>query len=335
MGDGGGAAVDVFLADSASVPPLEGGVWPHFAERLALLPRGMSLFPPPPPLPHAPLPGAATPEAAAGAMGDSEAQGEGSSWPAIPRGATMLLSLSSAYKVDEPTFALWMSVLRRLPLAVLVLLHHLPGGAASAKGGGAAAEAAAWRARARAAAASHGVLPSRLLFARGVGRQQHRARLAVPPASGGPVLALDTPAYNGGATALDLLSARVPLLTVVGSHRVVTRMAAAILRAAGGGSDPGAAALALITHNLQQYETSAVRLAQPVGMNRGARGACLAARHVLRRALVLNATEWAPRQWVVAGMEPLLAAAWEVQRQHPSGARMHVVASEVVADQAA
>ena len=335
LGDGDGAAVDAFLADVGSAPPLEYGLWPHFAERLALLPRGMSLFPPPPP----PL----SPPPKMDALAPEGEQGGASSWPMVPPGSTMLLSLSSAYKVDEPTFALWMSVLRQLPRAVLVLVQHLPSGAGGGGAGTNATEAVEWRARARVAAASHGVLPTRLLFARGVGRQRHRWRLALPPARGGPALALDTPAYNGGATALDLLAARVPLLSLQGARRVVTRMASAIIGAAaavGGGvdessegGDEGAhAALALTAHSLRQYEASAVRLARPL-RPRGAAAAvrapggqgCLAAAAALRRALVRNATAWVASRWAERGMEPLLAATWEVRRLQPGG--MHVMSS--------
>jgi len=127
-------------------------------------------------------------------------------------------------------FAVWMSLLRRVPGSVLWLLSDNP-----------------WAEQnLRNEAAGHGVDSSRLIFAPRVSPENYLARYAVAD------LFLDSFPFNAGTTANDALWMGLPVLTYSG-RAFAARMAGALLTAAG--------LPELITYNLRDYEERAVELA--------------------------------------------------------------------------
>jgi predicted O-linked N-acetylglucosamine transferase (SPINDLY family) len=95
-------------------------------------------------------------------------------------------------------------------------------------------------------ASSRGIDPVRLVFAERMPYREHLARLRLAD------LFLDTLPFNAGATASDALWVGVPVLTCAGDA-YAARMAGSLLRAIG--------LPELITANLMQYESLALRLA--------------------------------------------------------------------------
>ena len=130
-----------------------------------------------------------------------------------------------------------MTVLRTLPQAVL----WLPGGNPSAA-----------RNLLRAAATEQ-IAAERLVFADKLpSKAAHLARLQLAD------LALDTRIYNGHVSTCDALWAGLPVLTLQGSQ-FASRASASMLTAIG--------LPELVTHSLEEYQTSAVRLASdPAGL---------------------------------------------------------------------
>jgi predicted O-linked N-acetylglucosamine transferase (SPINDLY family) len=99
----------------------------------------------------------------------------------------------------------------------------------------------------RKAAAARGVDPARLVFADRVKLEPHLARHRLAD------LSLDTLPYNAHTTATDALWAGLPLNTCKG-QAFAGRVAASVLGAIG--------LPELVTHNLDEYEALALRLAQ-------------------------------------------------------------------------
>jgi protein O-GlcNAc transferase len=130
----------------------------------------------------------------------------------LPDDALVLCSFNQAMKYRPESFARWCALLQALPGAVL----WLPATAASVVE------------RLRGAVRSHGVDPSRLVFAPHVPQDEHIARVRHAD------IAIDTFPYTSHTTASDALWAGVPLVTTRG-ETFASRVATSILRAAGFG----------------------------------------------------------------------------------------------------
>lgn len=222
---GAGRSVDLIVADATVVPPEDAT---DYAESLLYLPRTYqprdSLM-----RRHAQIAGGATQYE----LSRAEAREEQWIDEGLPSGATVYVCFNRNDKIDPNVYALWMSLLARTPSAVLWLLGNSDPGVVR---------------NLRAEAAARGVAPSRLVFARRVTKAEHirRHRLAH--------LALDTLHYGMHTTAADALAAGVPLVTMLGAS-FSSRVAASLLRAAGGGLELG------IVRSLRAYVDVAARLA--------------------------------------------------------------------------
>lgn len=148
----------------------------------------------------------------------------------LPENGIVFCSLSSRYKYDPILFRTWMRILKQVKGSFLWLL-----------GGNADAEH-----NLRKFAQSSGVEENRLIFAQKIPRDEHLQRLQLAD------IALDTRVVNGAITTSEALWAGVPLITLQGTH-FASRMSSSILTAA---RIPD-----LITHDLEQYESLAIRLA--------------------------------------------------------------------------
>jgi predicted O-linked N-acetylglucosamine transferase (SPINDLY family) len=150
----------------------------------------------------------------------------------LPADAVVFASFNNSYKFSPVVFACWMRILQAIEDSVLWLPENN----------------AAARASLRREAAAQGIAPERLTFAPPVpGTQEHLTRLSLAD------IFLDTAPYNSHSTALDALSARVPIITVVGNS-FASRVAASILRAAGFPE--------FVADSLPTYERLAIELAR-------------------------------------------------------------------------
>lgn len=95
-------------------------------------------------------------------------------------------------------------------------------------------------------AKSHGIEPERLIFAERIPYEQHLGRYAFVD------LVLDTFPFNGGTTTSDALWGGAPVVTIAGDS-YSSRMSASLLHSVGLDE--------LITQNLSDYETLAIKLA--------------------------------------------------------------------------
>ncbi|MBX9823786.1 MAG: tetratricopeptide repeat protein [Xanthobacteraceae bacterium] len=149
----------------------------------------------------------------------------------LPDDGFVFCSFNNTYKINPGIFDVWMRLLRAVDGSVLWLRS--------------------WSATAvenlRREAAARGVAPERLVFAPAVSIEEHLGRHRLAD------LALDTLPYNAHTTAIDALSAGLPLLTCVGST-FASRASASMLRAIGMPE--------LIGASLEDYERQALRLAQ-------------------------------------------------------------------------
>jgi predicted O-linked N-acetylglucosamine transferase (SPINDLY family) len=149
----------------------------------------------------------------------------------LPEDAFVYACFNQSYKISEPVFTRWCSILQRVPQAVLWLLvpqAHLQ---------------AALRQR----AVERGIDPQRLVFAPFVTPTEHLARLPLAD------VFLDTFPYGAHTTCSDALWMGLPVLTLVG-RSFPSRVAASLL---------GAVGLAdLAVDDAQVYEEMAVRLAE-------------------------------------------------------------------------
>lgn len=137
---------------------------------------------------------------------------------------------NNTYKITPPTFARWMSILKRVERSVLWLLE----------------DSALTTQNLRASAVLHGVDPERLVFAQRWELGAHLGRHAYAD------LFLDTLPYNAHTTASDALWAGLPVLTLQGSS-FAARVASSLLHSVGLNE--------LITQNVQTYYQTAVDLA--------------------------------------------------------------------------
>ena len=147
----------------------------------------------------------------------------------LPDGAIVFCCFNAPYKIEPAIFECWMNILRRTPKAVLWL-----------RGG--QAESAL-----RSAAGKSGIDENRLIFTRNrLERSAHIARHRLAD------LFLDTYYYNAHATALDALTAGLPILCCPGPS--LAGHATASMLATLGLND-------LVLPNLAEYEDAAVQLA--------------------------------------------------------------------------
>ncbi|MEX2199877.1 MAG: tetratricopeptide repeat protein [Dongiaceae bacterium] len=128
----------------------------------------------------------------------------------LPENGLVLASFNNGYKIEPVLFDAWMTILRRVPGAVLWLHRHN-----DLIAGNLQREATA-----------RNIDPERLVFAKRPDRAVHLARLRHAD------LALDTRIFNGHATTVDALSAGVPLIALCGRH-FAARVAASALTAVG------------------------------------------------------------------------------------------------------
>ena len=204
----GVSTMDYILADDFVIPAAQR---PFYAEKIAYLPETFQANDERRALGADPVP---VTRAAAG----------------LSEGNTVLCCFNNSYKINPPTFAVWMRVLQAVPDAILWLL---------------AAEPAVER-RLREEATKRGVSAERLIFAPRVPYAEHLARLTFAD------LYLDTLPFNGGASASDALWAGLPVVTAVGAA-FASRMAGSLL---------GTLNLPeLITNSLEDYERVATEVA--------------------------------------------------------------------------
>lgn len=148
----------------------------------------------------------------------------------LPDDKFVFCSFNNNFKFTTAMYAVWMSILQRVPDSVLWLLADNE-----------------WsREHLCLYAEQHGVDRGRLIFAPRVSPTDYLARYRVAD------LFLDTFPYNGGTTANDVLWMCLPLLTYSG-RTFVSRMAGSLLTSLG--------LPELITYSLSEYEEKAVSLA--------------------------------------------------------------------------
>ena len=150
----------------------------------------------------------------------------------LPERGVVFCGFNNSSKIDPQLFDVWMQILERVPDSVLWLRSN-------------------WRvpgvANLRREAGSRGVDPDRLIFAnKEPEKADHLARQRLAD------LFLDTPLYNAHVTAMDALSADVPVITCRG-NTFTGRGAASMLM--------GLGLSELIVEDLQHYQELAVELA--------------------------------------------------------------------------
>lgn len=148
----------------------------------------------------------------------------------LPARGFVFCSFNNNYKITPDIFDVWMRILHAVPGSVLWLLE-----------GNRYAPSNLHR-----EAKSRGIAPERLVFAPRTTAPEHLARHRLAD------LFLDTIPYNAHVTASDALWAGCPLLTIAG-ETFPSRVAASLLRVLQFDE--------LITTNLKDYESQAVRLA--------------------------------------------------------------------------
>jgi predicted O-linked N-acetylglucosamine transferase (SPINDLY family) len=128
----------------------------------------------------------------------------------LPPEAMVYCCFNATHKITRFTFERWMSILRRVPHAVLWLLGP----------------SEASRKRLRDFASARGVAPERLIFAEKLANPHHLARHLLAD------LFLDTVPYGAHTTASDALWMGVPVLTLSG-RSFASRVGGSLVRAAG------------------------------------------------------------------------------------------------------
>lgn len=149
----------------------------------------------------------------------------------LPEEAFVYCCLNAPWKIDPETFASWMSILHRVPNAVLWLYADIEGAETNLC---VAAQAA-------------GINDKRLFFARSVPHEQHLDRFRHAD------VFLDTFSCNAHTTAIEALAAGVPVLTLPG-ETVVARVGLSLLAAHG--------LEMLVAGTVDEYIEMACRLAQ-------------------------------------------------------------------------
>src|SRR5262249_12354234 len=149
----------------------------------------------------------------------------------LPEEGFVFCCFNSNFKITEPVFSMWMRLLRSAPSSVLWLLR----------------DNADMERNLRFEAEKQRINPERLIFAERVEYDKHLVRY------GRADLFLDTLPYNAHTTACESLWAGLPVLTCLGST-FAGRVAGSLLSAIGLSE--------LITRDLEEYETLALKLAQ-------------------------------------------------------------------------
>jgi predicted O-linked N-acetylglucosamine transferase (SPINDLY family) len=148
----------------------------------------------------------------------------------LPERKFVFCCFNNNYKILPEVFSIWMRLLQRVEGSVLWLLEDNPAAARNL----------------RAEAATRGIDPDRLIFAKRKSLPEHLARHRAAD------LFLDTLPYNAHTTASDSLWAGLPLLTCAG-NAFASRVAASLLTAVG--------LPELITSSVEEYEAKAFQLA--------------------------------------------------------------------------
>lgn len=128
----------------------------------------------------------------------------------LPEGAVVFVCMNQAYKISSASFMAWCEVLKRVPNSVLWLL----------------AMPVETVFMLRQFMDKQGLDPARMILANHVPVPLHQSRLALAD------IGLDALPYCSHTTAIDLLAANVPLVTIEGPT-LPGRVAASILRAGG------------------------------------------------------------------------------------------------------
>ena len=149
----------------------------------------------------------------------------------LPEDAFVFCSFNNNFKFTPTLFAVWMSILHRVPDSVLWLVADYD-----------EIRENLWR-----HAEAAGIARARLIFATRAVPAEYLARYQLAD------LFLDTYPFNAGTTASDALWAGLPLLTCAGAT-FASRMAGSLLRAVDLPDE-------LITYNFADYEERAVALA--------------------------------------------------------------------------
>lgn len=159
----------------------------------------------------------------------------------LPSDATVFACFNSVFKITPDVFDSWMRILSRVPGSVLWLLQGSPSCMETLR-----QEARRCR-----------VAPERIVWAERAPLDMHLARHAHAD------LFLDTLYYNAHTTCSDALWAGLPVLTCEGKT-FASRVAASLLHSVG--------LPELITHDLDEYEALATRLAAAPGRLQELRG---------------------------------------------------------------
>lgn len=149
----------------------------------------------------------------------------------LPQRETVFCSFNNTYKIEPNVFRAWMTILKRVPGAVLWLYRENE----------AAMKNLCFEAE------KNGVERNRLIFSKSMPLEKHIGRLKLAD------IALDTIVYNGGATTSNALAAGIPVVTLPGNS-FTSRMSASALNACGMNE--------LTAGSLAEYIDIAVRLAQ-------------------------------------------------------------------------
>jgi predicted O-linked N-acetylglucosamine transferase (SPINDLY family) len=148
----------------------------------------------------------------------------------LPKKGFVFCCFNNNYKITPNTFDIWMRLLAKVDQSVLWLLEDNPVASQNLKK----------------EAVQRGIAAERLIFAPRTKLDKHLARQKLAD------LFLDTLPYNAHTTTSDALWSGLPVLTCIGSA-FPGRVAASLLNAVG--------LPELITHNLEEYEALAFKLA--------------------------------------------------------------------------
>ncbi|KAI5845153.1 glycosyl transferase family 41-domain-containing protein [Morchella snyderi] len=175
-------------------------------------------------------------------------------FPQLPPDAVILGNFNQLYKIEPTTFRTWLSILSRVPKAVLWLLRFPDLGETNLKD-----LAQEWAGE---------EVTSRIIFTDVAPKLQHISRAQVCD------IFLDTPECNAHTTAADVLWSGTPLLTFPRhQYKMCSRIAASILRAAVPQTAEGkATANSLIVASEDEYEDRAVELANGLVYGEEGRG---------------------------------------------------------------
>ena len=148
----------------------------------------------------------------------------------LPEQAWVMAAFGNSYKINPALFDRWLSILERLPHAVLWLIDDNPAATKNLLD----------------YASSTGADLGRIIFSPRTGYAEYRASLRLAD------VFLDTYPYNCGSTTNDVIQACLPIVTV-GGDTMVSRMGTSILNALN--------LPELIAFDLNDYENRVVKLA--------------------------------------------------------------------------